>query len=152
MLSFRVEGLAELAAAWRAGVAELVRDVQQSAAHAAQVATRDIKAAAPVRSGDLKDSIEPRMRTTARGATGEIVIGAEHASFVKDGTPPHTISAKNARFLRFEVGGRTVFAKSVKHPGTKPNDFVSGGVEAGQSTIERDAMRACEKLKAKIEG
>ncbi|PJH69208.1 hypothetical protein CVR96_27540 [Salmonella enterica subsp. enterica serovar Typhimurium] len=40
------------------------------------------------------------------------------------GTKPHKISAKTANALKFEVGGNTVFAKSVMHPGTKPMPFM----------------------------
>ena len=68
---------------------------------------------------------------------------APHAIYVVRGTRPHIIEAKDAQALRFfpsKVGflikGRMsllsvqtaflqpVFAKRVKHPGTKPNDFV----------------------------
>jgi hypothetical protein len=34
-------------------------------------------------------------------------------------TRPHTIVPRNGRFLVFQVGGRTVFARSVHHPGTR---------------------------------
>ena len=33
--------------------------------------------------------------------------------------PPHTIRARRARALRFSIGGKTIFRRSVKHPGSK---------------------------------
>lgn len=35
------------------------------------------------------------------------------------GTGPHTILPRRGRFLRFKVGDRWVFARSVRHPGTR---------------------------------
>jgi hypothetical protein len=40
------------------------------------------------------------------------------------GTPPHTITAVNAKALHFTTKrGGEVFAKSVRHPGTRPNRY-----------------------------
>lgn len=39
--------------------------------------------------------------------------------FVENDTRPHEIRAVNAQALRFQSGGRTIFAKSVQHPGTR---------------------------------
>ena len=49
--------------------------------------------------------------------------------FMEFGTEPHTIVPKNAKALRFEVGGEVVFAMKVNHPGTKPYFFVSKTAE-----------------------
>lgn len=43
---------------------------------------------------------------------------------VNDGTRPHIIRPKNAKTLRFKVGGRVVYAKVVHHPGTRPRPFL----------------------------
>ena len=40
------------------------------------------------------------------------------------GTRPHEITPKKAKALRFVVDGRTVYAKSVEHPGTRPYGMV----------------------------
>lgn len=49
--------------------------------------------------------------------------GAFYGWFVRERTRPHIIRPRRARMLRFEVGGRVVFARMVKHPGTKPNPY-----------------------------
>ena len=40
------------------------------------------------------------------------------------GTRPHEITPKKAKSLRFVVGGKTVYAKHVEHPGTRPYGMV----------------------------
>jgi len=39
-------------------------------------------------------------------------------------TPPHIIKPKDKKALKFKVGNGKVFAKVVKHPGTRPNPFI----------------------------
>jgi hypothetical protein len=73
----------------------------------------------PVRTGRLRGSF--RVKTvTARKA---IVSGHFTAYFVDAGPKPHVIKAKRAKLLRFEVGGRTVFARSVHHRGYRARPF-----------------------------
>jgi hypothetical protein len=52
-----------------------------------------------------------------------IVSTARHARFLDEGTKPHWIVAKHAKFLRFVTGGSLVFRKRVFHPGTSPRQF-----------------------------
>lgn len=53
-------------------------------------------------------------------------IGSDvsYAPYVNDGTRPHIIRPRTRQALKFTVGGRTVFAKVVHHPGTRPNPFL----------------------------
>ncbi len=83
------------------------------------------KVLAPVRTGRLRASIraeEPRIFSLR----GSVKVGSdlEYAGFVNDGTRPHIIRPRRAQVLRFTVGGRTVFAKVVHHPGTRPRPFL----------------------------
>jgi len=83
------------------------------------------KVLAPVRTGRLRGSIraeEPRIFSLR----GSVKVGSdlEYAAFVNDGTRPHIIRPRRAQVLRFTVGGRTVFAKVVHHPGTRPRPFL----------------------------
>lgn len=46
--------------------------------------------------------------------------------YVHDGTQPHQIRPRRAGgMLRFEVGGRIVFARVVNHPGYRGDDFLT---------------------------
>ena len=66
---------------------------------------------------------------TKKRVTDGWVIGhdprvAPYAQFVHDGTRPHLIKPKpgnGKKSLRWAIGGRFIFARSVKHPGTKPD-------------------------------
>jgi hypothetical protein len=46
-------------------------------------------------------------------------VDAPYAAVVEFGSRPHLIFPRHAQALRFEVGGRVVFARYVRHPGTK---------------------------------
>jgi hypothetical protein len=83
------------------------------------------KVLAPVRTGRLRSSIradQPRFFSLR----GSLTVGSdlEYAAAVNDGSRPHKITAKNAKALRFVVGGRVVYVKSVNHPGTKGLHFL----------------------------
>ena len=84
----------------------------------------------PVDKGRTRASI--KVKSTEEGI---MITMAETGKFIEFGTNPHIIEAKNGGVLRFEVGrverlsGKTkgkniVFAKKVKHPGTRPNPFI----------------------------
>lgn len=56
---------------------------------------------------------------------GERVISTDDEIFAyqNDGTEPHTILPRQKRLLRFQAGGGTVFARRVRHPGTKAQQW-----------------------------
>jgi hypothetical protein len=60
------------------------------------------------------------------------VINSRHPAslYVLGGTRPHVIRPVRARALRFDMGGRTVYAKVVMHPGTQPNRFLQESLRA----------------------
>lgn len=70
----------------------------------------------------FRDSWHGRTTATRTGANAELYNSAPHARFVILPTRAHEIRPRRARFLRFEVNGRTVYARRVWHPGTKGND------------------------------
>jgi phage gpG-like protein len=71
------------------------------------------------RSGRLAQSIEVAADETSVSA-GIDTAAAPYAAIQECGgtTRAHVIEAINAAALRFEIGGRTVFAKRVMHPGS----------------------------------
>ena len=75
--------------------------------------------------GRLRSSIraEPPRVFSLRGS---VTVGSdvEYAAAVNDGTRPHQIRPRRAQVLRFNVGGRVVFARVVNHPGTRPRPFL----------------------------
>ena len=94
----------------------------------------------PERTGKLKASVSSRY--DAKG--GEIVIGADYAVFVHEPTRPHRIVGNPT--LAFDVGGVTVFAHSVQHPGTKGNPFIDRGLDKAAADIDAALLTAAEIL------
>lgn len=92
------------------------------------------KAYAPVKTGRLRDSIAVRFFND--GMTSEVYTDVPYAVFQEFGTRgPYKIRPKKAKFLRFEVGGKVVFAKEVTHPGIPPADFMGRAVDNVAATI-----------------
>lgn len=60
----------------------------------------------------------------------ELSVGSDNkiAYLHHEGTRPHAIRARNQQFLRFSSRGRIVYARTVIHPGTKPNRFLTDNV------------------------
>jgi len=67
---------------------------------------------------------------------GRLKFRAPYAGYIDSGTRPHIIRAKDGGVLSFELGGKRIFARSVKHPGTHPRPFVKPASEAGLATLE----------------
>ena len=72
-----------------------------------------------------------RPRFSRYGWEIPVRIDVDHAVFVDRGTRPHPIEARRRRFLRFEVEGRTVFARRVFHPGTRRTGFFTNTLTDG---------------------
>lgn len=80
-----------------------------------------------VDTGGLQNSIR-RYWTRERGRKLTVAVGSNRkiAELHHEGTRPHVIRARNAKALRYESdNGEVVFAKSVNHPGTKPNRYLT---------------------------
>jgi hypothetical protein len=113
-------------------VREGVRDAVQEGAQEART-THQYKD----RTGALTASIEGNVLVSTPGAAlGEIRARKRYASFVEEGTPPHEIRPRSGQALRFNVGGRTVFARSVNHPGTKADGFMGRAYQKAERVIE----------------
>jgi hypothetical protein len=75
---------------------------------------------------------------TQRRAT---VVAIFYGRFVNRDTKPHTIKARNAPSLIFNVGGRTIFARAVRHRGTRGTRFVDkAAVSALHEHVGKEAL------------
>ncbi len=148
----RVDSAATLAAL-RSLEADLLAAAKQafgqSVSYAAEVArqTTAFKDSTPVASkargrelppGSARDSI----RRIDRGPwAAEVSAGgnkAPHVLFLEEGTKPHTITPKKAGgVLAFQAAGDMVFARSVKHPGTKPTHFMLDARDRAEVVLAR---------------
>jgi hypothetical protein len=118
---------AKLAAYLTATGGHVAQDLTRRALRVANRA----KELAPVDTGRLRASI---VWTIGVGGNGKLVarVGTNvaYARPVHEGSRPHVIRPRRGRVLVFPMGGRTVFARVVHHPGTRPHPFL------------RDALRA----------
>lgn len=89
---------------------------------------------AGVRTGALKASIGTRYTRTGKSLTAKVGANVNIADSARnrgygyyhhEGTLPHVIRAKNGKALRFSVAGNTLYRASVRHPGTKPNPYLT---------------------------
>ena len=108
-----------------------------------QIILTSLKAEAPVgkdqtdwsgalthKGGQLRDSIVAR----SSGPQGAGFYGVYYGEYVVHGTRPHLIMPRVKKALHW--GGKPgVTARSVQHPGTKPNDFVLRGVLAAEPAL-----------------
>lgn len=80
-----------------------------------------LQTTSPVDTGNMRQQTVVRDERTSEGARVTARVDTDYARYVAEGTRPHEIVPRNARALRFTVGGRTVFATRVMHPGTQGN-------------------------------
>lgn len=100
---------------------------------------------APEDEGNLKNSIE--LDITNNGFAAEVNATAEYAADVEFGTKPHKITAKDGGVLAFQKDGKTVFAKSVNHPGTKAQPFLFPAWKAKRPQYLKDMIAELRKVK-----
>lgn len=116
-----------------AGVVQAIELTLRSAVAAAEGSAKGTERFKD-RSGDTRGSIHGE----AHGLTGFVQAGGA-ARFLENGTPPHIIRARNASVLRFEVAGRVLFRRMVRHPGTAPRPFMHDAAERGAIAAEYGA-------------
>lgn len=75
--------------------------------------------------GELARSIHYNIRRW--NGLPELWIGTYNsiALIHHNGTRPHAIRARQGAFLRYSSKGRIVYARTVMHPGTKPNRYLT---------------------------
>jgi hypothetical protein len=116
-----------------------------------------LKEEVPVRTGALRDSIRYEVLNQGRR---DVVLRVDMGNkkrpdvVVKSmnfGSLPHVIRPKRRKFLRFQWKGKTVFAKSVNHPGTTRDPFIYRAELKARSAYRRMIARIGSLLVSKIE-
>ena len=115
----------------------------------ALVAVAEQKRLVPRRTGNLGRSIGIE-RVTATSA--DTVAHANYALFVERGTKAHTIVPRNRKALRWPAagsstlggrvrsGGSVIFAKRVRHPGTRARPFMEPGAKRAVDKLGVDVI------------
>ncbi len=110
---------------------QIARAVDQWAILAGSALLREARKEIPVKTGKGAASLYSQ----SSGTSFSIGSDLKYVKFIVSGTKPHTITPNRAKVLRFKVGGRTIFAKMVRHPGTKSNNFLKRALENQQDHI-----------------
>lgn len=82
--------------------------------------------------GTMPQYIDWHIEEGRDGLQGVITCDHPATLYVLEGTRPHLIRARRAKALRFEIDGQVVFAKVVRHPGTRPNNFLGQALRLGR--------------------
>ncbi|MFD9903929.1 hypothetical protein [Streptomyces sp. NPDC059063] len=109
----------------RGGIAE-----RRLRARTERVAALARQEAAP--HGSVPDLITAEIESGPSGLVGLVVSNHRASRFILDGTPPHLIRPRRRKALKFEVEGQTVFAKLVRHPGTRAHNFLGIALRRGR--------------------
>lgn len=100
----------------------LVTDVTRQSLNRAIVLT-------PVDTGNLRGHNNMNVRVLADRVVGEVFNDANYAAVVHDGSGPYIIRPRRRKALKFKVGGQTVFARKVHHPGTRGRPWIARAVQ-----------------------
>lgn len=76
------------------------------------------------KTGKLAKSIKVQLTSNAGGLVVRVGSDNKIALLHHEGTRAHRIVARNAKALVFQMNGRTVYARSVWHPGTRANPYL----------------------------
>lgn len=83
------------------------------------------RATAGIRTGELRRRMEIQRRVIRQGLEGKVGSPVRYAAAHHEGARPHVILPKKAKYLRFTVAGKIVFASRVNHPGNRPNPYLA---------------------------
>jgi HK97 gp10 family phage protein len=99
-----------------------------------------------VRTGVLRSSINYKVEQSSTSVTATVGTNVKYAAINEFGgrTPPHEILPKKARALAFELNGKTIFAMSVHHPGSKipERSFLRSALKEMEPRITEELERA----------
>lgn len=123
---------------------ELQHEISEGLWIICKLIAADASADAGFKSGEMARSVYAI--PIARGhlySRFEVGATAPHAKFQEHGTRgPYPITPKNAKALRFEIGGRVIFAMRVTHPGIKATHFLSNAIRRRWPMVRELIRRA----------
>lgn len=82
------------------------------------------------RTGTLRSSLHMRHYRDPRGQYVKIGSNVNYAYLHHEGSRPHLIKPDKKQVLRFRTKGQIVMTHLVRHPGTKPNPYLTRALRA----------------------
>jgi hypothetical protein len=93
------------------------------------IVTAKAKSQAGIKTGALKRSISWNYGVNAAGPYVRIGSPLSYAYLHHEGTAPHIIRPRQRRYLKFTSKGSIVFSRRVRHPGTRPNRYLTDNLK-----------------------
>ena len=91
-----------------------------------------------VRTGVLRSSINYKVDQSSTSVTATVGTNVQYAKYQEFGiSHSWPIKPKSARALAFEVGGKTIFRKSVTHPGLPERSFLRSALHEMEPKIRQ---------------
>lgn len=87
------------------------------------------------RTGDAERSIKTRVSFARDDISGIVGTTRKITVYLHQGTKRHTIVPRRKMALRWTNGSQFIFAKRVRHPGTKKDPFIFNAVHSEQRRI-----------------
>ena len=146
MISLKVIGAKAVINRFRKAASDSKSEVQRLLLDAGALIERSAKkkVSGPVlkvRTGQLRRSIHARAQGTGVDAVVTVGSTAKYAAIHEFGgkTAPRTILPRRAKVLRFEAGGRAIFARRVNHSGSRipARPYMRPSLEENREKIER---------------
>jgi len=117
---------------------QLTRKITSTARGFADEWERELRSTGPTASGRMRDRTTTRVSARAGAIVIEAKVDTPYAHIVRSGQRPHEIRARNpGGVLVFQSRGRTVFARSVNHPGAQPNSWWDDSLRDVPNTLAR---------------
>lgn len=109
---------------------------------------------APKRTGEFAAKINYRTFSSGDVDSFSVYVPKPLGDWILEGTKPHIIRARRAKFLRFywPKVGAVVYRRSVNHPGTKANPFMSRAYRRWLPGARQDLNSVAENWSRRIQG
>lgn len=137
-ITIKLKNMEEIEAMFRKAPAKITDGVHKAIQNSIRMVHSKALREAPVNKqsggGNLRQSIKSSMRGKA---VGEVVVGAEYALYVHEGTRPHEIRPVSKKALANRRTGQ-FFGRLVRHPGTKANPFLQRAVDLAKGDIDKE--------------
>jgi len=148
--SIRSPDLERLADLFPKAAKQLEREIVSAVEAAAKRGQDEVRRRTPIKTARLYHAISYRVIHNGPFVRAEVYVdpslGADYADFVEEGTRPHTIFPLTAKVLRFRIGGRFVFARSVNHPGTRGAHMFRDGGAAMEAYADQLLSQAMDRV------
>lgn len=128
-------------------------DFVKKASEALSLSLRDVQERArghhrfTTRTGLAERSIRTASARKGRTLSGTVYTVLDYGVYLHQGTNPHVIEPRRKKALRWTDGGKFVFARRVKHPGTKKDPYIYEALDAEEPVIVSRFEALAERMK-----